>query len=154
MKRQKACAFIVLFAAGCLHATAQNTPLPNEPDYNKPKIFAGVPDKLTLRLTDAEALLNLAVGTPVSTTLATGFMLSGTVVSKSAPEDESLQSVVIKAENRQGATFVFTRIKNEDGSFRYRGGMLSKSAGDALEIAKDGATYVLRKKGYYDLINE
>ncbi len=155
MKRQKACAFIALLIAGCLHASAQNsTPPLNEPDYNKPKIFADLPNKATLRLPEAEALLNLAVGAQVNTTIADGFMVAGTVVSKATAVDQSSQSIVVKCAARGGAVFYFARIKNTDGGFSYRGRMLSKGSGDALEIVKEGATYVLQKKGYYDLINE
>lgn len=152
MKTPKACAFIVLLFVGCLQAAAQNTAPLNEPNYNKPKIFTDLPDKLALRLASAEGLLNLSAGNAVNTTIAANLVLSGSVVSKATAVDQSSQSVVIKS--TRGAVFTFSRIKNTDGSFTYRGRMLSRTAGDALEIVKEGAGYVLQKKTYYDLINE
>lgn len=154
MKIRKNRILFALLTAASLHASAQKTPAVNEPDYNKPKIFSDLPDRAAFRLTDAEALLGLPVGSNVNAMVANGFLLKGTVVSKSNPADTSVQSVVIKCTNRQGLTFTFTRMKKSDGSFSYRGRMLGKANGDALEIVKDGTTYVIRKKGYYELVNE
>lgn len=152
MRTSKACAFIVLLFVGCVQAAAQNTAPLNEPNYNKPQIFTDLPGKLALRLANAEGLLNLAIGNAVNTTLAANLVLSGSVVSKVTAVDQSSQSVVIKS--TRGAVFTFSRIKNTDGSFTYGGRMLSKAAGDALEIVKEKDGYVLQKKIYYDLINE
>lgn len=154
MKHRKTGAFAVLLILGCLQAFAQTPPPLNEPDYNKPKVFADLPEKLILNISTAEALLTLSVGSVVNTAVAPGFLLTGTVVSKSSPADAAMQSVVIKSSSRGGAVFIFARRKAADGTFSYTGRMLGKSAGDALEIIKDGATYVFRKKGYYDLLNE
>lgn len=145
--------FSLLFLA-VLHSAAQTAPPLNDPDYNKPKIFADLPDKLSVRLAELETLFGLRVGAPVSTNAAAGFLLTGTVVSKSGPADPAVQTVVVKATGRLNATFTFTRIKNADGSLLYRGRMLGKAAGDALEIVNEGGAYVFRKKNYYDLINE
>lgn len=155
MKLLKTGAMAALLTVGYLHTSAQNAAPPvNEPDYNKPRIFADLPDNLTIRVTDMDALLNLAEGAAVNATIATGFTLTGTVVSKSNPADLTSKSIVIKSNARLGATLTFTRIKNSDGSFSYRGRIMSKNAGDAFEIVKEGNNYIIRKKGYYDLINE
>ena len=149
-------AFIaVLLCVASLLSTAQTaTPPLNEPDYNKPRIFADLPEKLSLRLTDAAALLDLAVGSSVEATIANGFTVAGTVVSKTSPANATVQSVVIKSKNRHNATFTFTRFKGNDGTFSYAGRMWCKTAGDALQIIKEGGTYIIRKQGLYDLVNE
>lgn len=144
-----------LAVAACLSANAQTAKPPvNEPEYNKPAVFADLPERSPLRTADAERLLNLPVGASVNTLLAPGLSLRGTVVSKSNPKDVAVQSVVVKLTGRGGAALTFTRIRNADGSFIYRGRLLGKSAGDALEIVREGSAYVLRKRGYYDLVNE
>ena len=144
-----------LLCVACLHASAQSSKPPvNEPDYNKRKVFADLPDRMNFRIADAEALLDLAEGTTVNAMVANGFVLKGTVISKSNPADSSVRSIVLKSTNRQGLTFTFSRIKKADGSLAYRGRLLGKNAGDALEIVKDGGAYVMQKKGYYELINE
>lgn len=139
----------------CLPANAQDAKPPlNEPVYNKPSVFADLPERSPLRLADAERLLNLPVGAQVSAVLAPGLTLKGNVASKSSPKNPSVQSVVVKLSGRGGAVLTFTRIRNANGSFVYRGRILGRSAGDALEIVREGNAYVLRKRGYYDLVNE
>jgi len=145
---------MAFLTVGYLHASAQETVPINQPDYNKPKLFSDLPAKLNLRLPDMEALLNLSVGTKVNTLVAEGLQLKGTVVSRSNPDDLSVKSVVINSFTRQGATLTFTRFTKDDGTYSYIGRMISKDAGDALEIVKEGTVYVIRKTGLYDLINE
>jgi hypothetical protein len=145
----------MLLAASYQQSVAQSSMVPlNEPNYNKPRLFSDLPEQLNLRLADMEALLNLSVGAQVTATVANGFQLTGTVVSKSAPGNAFVETVVIKSLNRPGATFTFSRITKQDRSFLYTGRMMSKDAGDALEIVKEGSGYVIRKKGLYDLISE
>lgn len=155
MKLLKTTATLALLTACYLYAPAQGTPLPvNEPDYNKPKIFTDLPERLNLKLANLEAALDLPVGASVNTAIANGFTLNGTVVSKSNPADPSVKSIVIKSSTRKEATFTFTRITRQDGSTSYLGRMVSKGAGDALEIVKEGTSYIIRKKAYHDIINE
>jgi hypothetical protein len=137
-----------------LQATAQEKVPPlNNPNYNKARIFSDLPDRMALRLHDAEELLDLPVGAKVNATVASGLPIVGTVVSKSNPADTSVRSVVIQT-TRQGATFTFSRIRGAGGTVSYIGRMLNRSGGDALEIAKEGQGYVIKKKGIYDLLNE
>lgn len=155
MKFLKKTAAIAVLIFCTLHALSQATMPPlNEPDYNKPKLFSDLPGTMSLRLTDMEALLNLPVGTRVSAIAATGFPLLGIIVSTSNPADATVKTVVIKSTTRQGATFTFSRMAKEDGSFFYTGRMMAKGAGDALEIVKEGTGYVIRKKELYAMINE
>ena len=144
---------MALLIAGWHQATSQTVPPLNEPNYNKPKIFSTLPDKLPLHLTEVEALLNLSVGSDARSTIAPNFLLSGKVVSKSDGIDASVQSIVIKS-NLRNAVFSLSRIKGTDGSVIYRGRMMSREAGDAIEIVKEADSYVLRKISYYNLLSE
>ena len=155
MKMQRTTALIALLTACYLQLPAQQkTPPVNEPNYNKAKVFGDIPDKTELNITTLETLLKLSVGDPVNAGIANGFRLVGTVISKSNPADASVKSIVIKSNTRQHATLTFTKITKPDGSIRFMGRMLSRDAGDALEIIKDGNRYVVAKKGFYDMINE
>ena len=146
---------MALITACCMHASAQESALPlNQPNYNKPKLFADLPDKMPLRVGDLEGLFNLPVGKQITAMVANGFPFVGTVISKSDGADTSVKSIVVNSLTRQGATFTFTRITGKDGTVSYIGRMLSKANGDALEIAKEGDQYIIRKKNLYDLINE
>ena len=155
MKMKKTNEVFALLTACYLQSQAQQkTPPINEPNYNKAKVFGDIPDRLEIDLTSLERLLQLKVGDLVNTSIASGFRLVGTITSKSNPEDASVRSIVVKSTTRQQATFTFTKITRPDGTFRYNGRMLSKDAGDALEIVKEDNRYFILKKGFYDMINE
>ena len=154
MKTLKSSALLAFTTLCILHASAQEPALrQNNFRNDKTKIFADLPEKMPLRITSAESLLALPIGARVNATLATGFTVVGAVVSKSDPNDPAVKSVVIRT-NRQGAVFTFTRVKAANGATSYIGRMLDKTGGDALEIAREGQEYVIRKKGVNELVNE
>jgi hypothetical protein len=113
-----------------------------------------VPEKQALNLTEATALLDVTLGQKATVVLAKNLVLSGIVVSKSGESDKGAASVVVKSTNRPGTIFTFTRIAEDDGRYSYSGRLLNRNAGDALEITREGGSYLLRKKGYYDVISE
>lgn len=155
MKILKSGALCVLLSMACMSTYAQKESLPiSEPDYNKPKLFADLPNKFNLDLSSFESLLELSEGQAVNVRLTGPFNYHGTVVSKSDPRDESFRSVVIRSVNRQGAVLTFTRTKNTDGTYTYIGRILSHKHSDAFQIEQENGQYVLVKKQLYDLFNE
>jgi hypothetical protein len=52
-----------------------------------------------------------------------------------------------------GARFTLTQLSKEDGVKEYAGRIISFQHGDAYLLEKEGDTYFLVKKGFYDLIN-
>lgn len=155
MKLRRTISLLVLMVFILLQTSAQEaTPPLNTPNYSKAKLFADLPDRMPLHIASFENLLDQPVGSQVRATISKDLFIVGSIVSRSNDSDPNVKSVVIKATNRQGSTFTFTRIKAPNGTYSYKGRMLSKSGGDALEIAKDGDEYVLHKKGLYDMMNE
>lgn len=155
MKYQKTSVLLTLLTICILQASAQEAPPPlNTPNYSKAKIFADLPEKMSLKVTDFESLLDLPVGANVKTAVNREFSIVGNIVSKSNGADPRVKSVVIKTTNHQGSTFTFTRITAADGTVSYLGRMMNRAGGDALEIAKEGGEYVIHKKGLYDLMSE
>ena len=154
MKIQQTIALLACFTFCLLQASAQAPVQPNIPNYNKPKRFSDVPEKQALNLTEATALLDVTIGQKATVVLAKNLVLSGIVVSKSGAPDKAMASVVVKSTNRPGTVFTFTRVVEEDGRYSYSGRLLNRNAGDALEITREGGSYLLRKKGYYDVISE
>lgn len=126
----------------------------NEPNQNKPQLFTDMPQKMKLRISDLEDLLELPVGTSIKTFIAENFNFHGTVVSKSDPSHKDVKSVVIKSTNRKDATLTFTKTIRPDGTVRYLGRIVSFKNGDAFEIVKENDHYVLQKKTLYELVNE
>jgi hypothetical protein len=154
MNYLKSGAICVLLSFCLLNVQAQSTASPTEPDYNKPKLFADLADRHTINVADLELLFALPVGQTINASLSASFPFRGTIVSKSDPADANLKSVIIKSTNRLGATFGFTRLQKEDGSFIYRGRMISNAHSDAFDIEWEAGQYVLVKKHTLKLINE
>jgi len=155
MKTFKTIAITALFGLSCLYSGAQeNLPVNNNPDYNKPKLFDDLPQKMPLTISDMESLFDLPVGTPVMAKLTKSFPFKGTIVSKSGGTETSIRSVVIKSSTRQDAVLTFTKIKNTDGTYTYRGRIISNKSIDAYEIVKENDQYILQKKNYYEMVRE
>jgi hypothetical protein len=143
----------VLFTLSYFYSSAQQERIPvNQPNYNQPRLFEDVPQKVDLRITDMETLFDYPVGSSVSAKFSKGFYLQGTVVSKS--DDASVKYLVIKSVNRRDAVFTFTKIINKDGSFTYKGRILSKNNSDAFEVVKENGQYFLQKKNYNEMVTE
>ena len=155
MKLLKSGALCVLLCICSMSMNAQNGTLPvNVPDYNKPKLFADLPEKFTIDVQFLSHLFDIPEGENVVVRLTGPFNYQGTVVSRSNPKDNTIRSVVIKSTNRQGAVLTFTRTVNTDGSYAYIGRILSQKHSDAFEVEQQEGQYVLVKKHLYDLFNE
>lgn len=149
----KTLGLLLLLCGFFTSAQAQKVPL-SDPDYNKPKLFADLPDKMHFNVSDLEQLLTLPVGASINTRLNDKFMVVGTIVSKSNPQTTAAQSIVIRLTNRQGATLTFTKTTDHDGGTRFIGRMVSLKNGDAYDVVKENGVYVLQKKNLYDIISE
>ena len=153
MKNLKPTAFCVFLCLSFLLSRSQNQNIPlNEPDRNKPQLFADLPSKMNLRISETENLLKLSVDSPVTVLLADNFLFKGMVVSKSV--DPTVSSIVLRSTNRQGAIFTFTKRLNDEGGFTYLGRIMSKNNGDVFEISQENGQYILQKKNLYDMISE
>jgi hypothetical protein len=135
-----------------LCASAQKTPPINEPDYNKPRLFADLPDRINFNPSNFTNLLDLPVGQTVNIQIASNFSLAGIVVSTA--NNDNATSVVIKSTNRVGARLTFTRVINDDKTIKYIGRIISLQHGDTYEIVSENNQYYFQKKGLYDLVNE
>ncbi len=148
------CAVMALTAMGSSAQEKTNVPI-NEPDYNKPKLFTNLPEKIQLSTDAIGNLFTTTLGRSASITLTddTQLRFDGEVVS-SGYKSPQVQTVVIRSTNYNGATFSLTRITNSDGSVTYRGRIISFKHGDLFELEYQQGQYVLVKKNFYDLVNE
>lgn len=157
MKTLKTIATCALFSMSYFYPAAQEElHINSQPDYNKPKLFEDLPQKMNLTISDMESLFDLSVGTPVIAKLTENFPFKGAIVSKSGSAETPVRSVVIKSttSTRHGAVLTFTKIRKEDGSYLYRGRIISRESIDAYEIVKENEQYVLQKKKYYEMVRE
>ena len=148
----KGCICLTLFFL-CVHSNAQTPPV-REPDMNRPSLFQNLPNKISCRINDLSALLELEIGKPVSLSLAENLSFQGIVSSVASKFDNTLNSVVIRSTNFSGAALSFSRITKKDGTYSYVGRIMSFQHGDALEIGFENGQYYFVKKGFYDLVNE
>jgi hypothetical protein len=154
MKILKTGAICVLTCLCYVHSGAQQPTYVNESVYTKAKIFDDLPTKVQLSLPMLESLLSDEVGKKVSFSLGQRYQFHGVVVSKSDAADTQTKTVVVKATNRQGVTFTFTRLSNTDGGYTYGGRMLSFKHGDAFDIVEEEGKLVLVKKDLHNLFDE
>jgi hypothetical protein len=132
---------------------AQNKKVPiNEPDLNKPKLFADLPDRLYFNPNNFSNLFQSHIGQSVNVPISSEFNFSGQVISKS--DDPKSASVVIRSTNRIGARLIFTKVIDENNNIRYIGRIISLAHGDSYEIVLENNQYSFKKKGYYELIEE
>lgn len=153
MKNLKTGILCLLLTLCYITSSAQIPPV-NEPNPNKPSLFQDLPARLNLRLTVLETLLDQQVGQTINVMVASNFVFTGQIVSKSDAQDVHVRSVVVKSTNRQGANLTFTQIKNSDGTSKYLGRIISRQHGDSFEIISENGEYYFMKKGFYDLVNE
>jgi len=124
----------------------------NEPDYNKPKLFGDLPERINFDPTVLSALLNTQVGQSINLAVTPLFRISGQVVSKS--DDQNSTSVVVRLINRPGARLIFTKLTDPNNSVKYIGRIISLKHGDSYEIISENDQYYLKKKGIYELMTE
>ncbi|HEY0058709.1 MAG TPA: hypothetical protein VGB56_06210 [Flavisolibacter sp.] len=132
---------------------AQQPPPFKEPDYNKPKLFAGLPEKIAVQPQYLETFLTAAVGQTIAIHLGAA-TVEGFVTSKSDPSDPSLQSVVVRSTNFVGALFTFSKVVEKDGRIFYRARLLSRQHSDAFELVKANGDYQFEKKHQLRILSE
>ena len=157
MKFLKTSALGVLLSVCMLQVAAQQDTkkLPiSQYDFNKPKLFKELPDRINVPLKNFDNVFDFEVGKSVDLPFSSNFQFTGTVVSKAEDVASNVKSIVIKSTDKVGATLALSRMINPDNTITYRGRIMSFKHGDAYEIANENGSYYLVKKGLYDLYEE
>ena len=142
-----------------LVGSAQTTTNPvSGQDDNKPKLFSNLPDKIPVTNDQINALFDVQVGVSASLSLSANETkkFTGNVVSKanSNEKEGSLESVVVRSSNFNGATLTISKLISKDGTVSYVGRIISFQHGDVYELQNLNGTYTLVKRGFSDLVNE
>jgi len=145
----------VSFYSLCSSAQTEKIPL-NEPNYNKPKLFENLPDNIPVSMDNISNLFGSPTGRSVSLNLSdrSTFQFEGDVVSSVSKYENTIQSVVIRSTNYNGARLNISRIIDENGNISYKGRIISMQHGDLYELKKVNDEYMLIKRKFYDLVNE
>jgi hypothetical protein len=153
------CACISFISLSAFSQTqGQGAPPVNEPDYNKPKLFAAYPEKIPVNLTIVNNMLSASLGATVDMNIAEGgtasFRFAGEVVSTASKYDNRITSVVVRSTNFPGARLSINKIQTDDGNVKYTGRLISRQYGDVYELQSINNKFVLVKRAYYDIVNE
>lgn len=145
----------VSFYSLCSSAQTEKIPL-NEPNYNKPKLFQNLPDNIPVSMDNIINLFGSPTGRSVSLNLSdrSPFQFEGDVVSSVSKYENTIQSVVIRSTNYNGARLTISRLTDANGNVSYTGRIISMQHGDLYELKKVNDEYMLVKRNFYDLINE
>ncbi|HOZ69175.1 MAG TPA: hypothetical protein PLU11_09155 [Chitinophagaceae bacterium] len=157
MKTFRATMLCVVLTLSAIVSNSQEQKIPlNEPDQNKPRLFSNLPDKIPVTLTNIDNILSAPVGRNSQFRLSEDNTLqfAGEVVSTASKYNNSIQSVVIRSDDFNGARLTISKITNPDGSIRYSGRIISFKHGDLYELENQDGQLVLVKKNYYELVNE
>jgi len=156
MKNLKLSVFGVCLTFWSICSVAQNVQTRsvsvNEPDYNKPKLFGDLPERINFDPAHLSELFNMHVGQSVNLPVTQAFTISGPVVSKA--EDKNSSTIVVRLTNRPGARLIFTKLASQNNTVKYIGRIISMKHGDSYEIASENDQYYLKKKGIYELMTE
>lgn len=153
MKNLKTGILCLLFVISCIFANAQSLPV-REPDLNKPSLFLQLPERMNINIANLENMLQNEMGRQVSFTLAANFTFEGTVSSVASKYENTVNSIVIRSTNLQGAVLTLSKISRGGGTSYFVGRIISFQHGDGYEINFENGQYYFVKKGLYDMINE
>ncbi|MEO7983449.1 MAG: hypothetical protein ABI688_05135 [Bacteroidota bacterium] len=150
-----ACFSIALCSIATSAQTGDKPPV-NEPNYNKPKLFQGLPENIPVSMENLSTLFDSQVGRAVSLNLAgdQSFLFEGDVVSSVSKYENTMQSVVIRSTNYAGARLSVTRTTDANGKTAFTGRIISMQHGDLFELKNINDQFVLVKRKFYDLLNE
>lgn len=150
-----ACICLAICGLAASAQTNDHAPL-NQPDRNKPKLFDALPDRIPVSMDYINSLFGSPAGRDVSivSTDPTGSRIDGKVISSGSEYNNTLQSVVIKSTNFNGANFTISKYTDAEGNVSYNGRILSMQHGDAYELKNESGNLVLVKRKFYSLVNE
>ena len=154
MKNTSTLVLCAIFSCITILTQAQEKTIPvNEPNYNKPKLFQNLPERIPVDASTLESLFGVDMNRAANITIA-GIHFQGNVSSKTTNDVNQANTVIIGLTNYPGANFTLSKISNPDGTISYTGRIISFQHGDLFELQKQKDNWVLVKKNFYDLINE
>ena len=160
MKNTSTLVLCAIFSCITILAQAQERPIPvNEPNYNKPKLFQNLPEKIVIDASILENVFNADLNRPAAIN-AGAIQFQGNVASKTLNDanktgtESVTNTVIINLANYPGANLTISKTSNPDGTTTYTGRIISFQHGDLFELQNQKGVWVLVKKNFYDLINE
>ena len=144
------------FATLCVSAQEQEKIPLNEPDYSKPRLFTRLPESIPVSVARADEMISSPAGriSQFSLDEAGKVQVEGEVVSAASKYNNTIQSVVIRTAQFEGARLTLSRVVLADGKIRYTGRIISFQHGDMYVLEEKDGQQAFVRKTYYELINE
>ena len=158
MNNLKISGLSLLFLFIAAPAFTQSEGSNNKSDQTKPSLFAGFPDRIAVSINELKSVFSniAAKGTNVAIKFADeklpGF--KGETVSIASKYNNSIQSVVIRSTQFNGATLTLSSSTTTDGAAHYTGRIISFEHGDLYVLQKENDNYFFIKKKHDEVINE
>ena len=159
MNYPKLYSFGLLLILCCTLCQAQEDKVQlREPDTNKPALFAELPDRIPIDITELKNLVSpvAAKGDQSSCKFLDrklpGF--NGKIISATTKYNSSLRSVVVNSTRFNGATLTVSSFTASDGTTRYSGRIVSFEHGDLYVLQQENGQYFLIKKKFHELVTE
>lgn len=144
------CISISLF---CLSASAQQDRIPiNEPNEKKPLLFNDLPSHIAVQTDRISSLFSAEPGQAVTLDLPS-FHFEGLVMSVVTKYENTIQTIIIRSTNYEGARLTVSKINGPDGT-SYTGRIMSREHGDVYELKQVNSNLALVKERYNKLVNE
>jgi hypothetical protein len=155
MKNLRTFLLCTCITACSVSSFAQTAAAPlNEPNANKPLLFANLPQQVNVDADVFSLLLNTTVGATINIPISVVFRFQGQVVSNVNKYGNTLHSVVVRSTNYNGASLTLAKYTAENGSITYTGRIISMAHGDLFELQYQNGQYSFVKKKFYELLNE
>jgi hypothetical protein len=158
MNYLKSSGLSLLFLLFAAPAFTQSEASINNSDQTKPFLFSGFPDRIAVDINDLKTVFSdiASKGTNVAIKFADQTLpgFKGETVSTASKYNNSIQSVVIRSTQFNGATLTLSSSTATDGAARYTGRIISFQHADMYVLVKENGKYYFIKKKYDDIINE
>ncbi len=157
MKNLRTIALCVTIPLVSLYSSAQTNSIPiNEPNPNKPTMFQSMPDNFPVNVDNITSLFSAETGRTVTLNLSdvVSFRFDGQVVSSVSKYNNTIQSVVVRSANFNGAVLTISRISDENGNISYTGRIISMQHGDLFELKNINNQLVMVKRKFNEVVNE
>lgn len=145
------CLFIICI---CTITSAQKVLTLKEPEIKTARLFKDLPDRVPVNSSTLLPILALKTGQAATISLSDKLAFKGKVSSSVSKYNDAITSIIIKLDDRPGATLTISRIKNPDGTVNYRGRIISFQHGDCFELKNENGQYILVKKKFEDMVND
>jgi len=128
----------------------------NEPDVNKPKLFANLPNQIPVSINNVNAAGRMSKDAGVQ--LVAGKKMpvtfNGTIISTTSKYDGAIETTIIRLSDYEGATLTLSTLTDKDGNKTYTGRIISMKHGDVYELQQIDNEYQFVKKDFNLFVHE